>query len=285
LNTALLLIRLALGLVFLSYGVLKVLGGQFVYGDFVIDSRTVDGTTMVWTFYGYSPVYGRLIGVAEIIPGVLLLLPRTRTLGALLLFPIAANITVMDFCFGFPAVKYTALVLTLLDLVLLAADHRKLKLLWQLALEDLDPRAETAPAAPQPARPRWRMAVKYGSGAAASLVVALLLTNLTLSALSNPVDAATKYCVGRGWDRQQLEVLRWKMISGSLGFNRQGFVEFQVNGKLPRVLHVEVYRPHSFVGWQILDYTENSTASSSLPARARALVHLEANQLREKLLR
>jgi uncharacterized membrane protein YphA (DoxX/SURF4 family) len=261
-NTVLLLIRSALGIIFLSYGVLKLLGGQFVYGDFVLDSRTVDGTTMVWTFYGYSPVYGRLIGVAEIIPGVLLLLPRTRTLGAL--FPVAANITVMDFCFGFPAVKYTAMVLTLLDVVLLAADHRKLRLLWRLALVDT-PMAGGAPSAPRPARRRWRVVAKYGPAAAVGLVVVLLLTNLLLAALSNPVNAATEYCVGRGWDRQQLVVLRWKMTAGWSGFDRKGFVEFQVKNKPPRVVHVDVRRPHSLVGWQILDYQEKNEPGSAPP--------------------
>ena len=35
---------------------------------------------------------------------------------------IAANITVMDFCFAFPPVKYVSLLLTVLCLVLLAFD-------------------------------------------------------------------------------------------------------------------------------------------------------------------
>ena len=133
---ALTLVRLFLAITFLCYGLLKVLGGQFLYGGFLLDSRSVDGPTMVWAFYGYSSVYGRLIGVAEMAAGALLLVPRTRTLGALLLLPIAANITVLDFCFAFPAVKYFALTLTLLDLVLLAAERDKLKALLRLSLAD-----------------------------------------------------------------------------------------------------------------------------------------------------
>src|SRR5438105_7219403 len=94
------LIQLFLAITFIFYGVVKLLGGQFRYEDFILDSRSMDGPTLVWSFYGYSPVYGRLIGVAEILPGMLLLIPRTRTLGALLLLPLAANIAVMDFCFA-----------------------------------------------------------------------------------------------------------------------------------------------------------------------------------------
>src|SRR3954447_24046449 len=80
-----------LGVSFLTYGIAKLGGGQFYHGDFTIDSRTVDGPFLVWCFYGYSPIYARVIALAEIIPGTLLLFGRTRTLGALLLLPVTVN--------------------------------------------------------------------------------------------------------------------------------------------------------------------------------------------------
>src|SRR5581483_8561109 len=130
-RTLLLLCRLLVGGTFVTYGIVKLLGGQFHYGAFVVDSRTTDGTWLVWCFYGYSPVYGRFIGLCELIPGILLLVPRTRTLGALALLPVCVNITVMDFCFDFPPVKYFSLWLTVLCALLVAADYRKLLvLLW-----------------------------------------------------------------------------------------------------------------------------------------------------------
>src|SRR5690348_11790542 len=112
---ALLVCRLIVGIAFVAYGTVKLLGGQFHHGDFVIDSRTTDGTWLVWCFFGYSPVYARFIGLCELVPGLLVLFPRTTTLGALALLAVSLNITVMDFCFDFPSVKYTALTLTLLD--------------------------------------------------------------------------------------------------------------------------------------------------------------------------
>jgi hypothetical protein len=274
-DAALALVRLFLAITFLCYGLLKVLGGQFIFGDFLLDSRSVDGPTMVWAFYGYSPVYGRLIGVAEMAAGALLLVPRTRALGALLLLPIAANITVLDFCFHFPAVKYFALTLTLLNLVLLAAEYEKLKLLLRLALADEwqvqkvsdvalaeakgPPDAQGLSASPPPRRP-WRALAKYGPLTAGGLLVALFLTNLFVAALSDPVEAAAAYCAGRGWDRQELQMRRWKMTSGWSGFDRRGDVEFAVKGTSPsKVLRVAVRRPHSFTGWQVLDYTEISS--------------------------
>lgn len=266
-NAILVLIRLALGIIFILYGVLKLLGGQFIYGDFIFDSRTADGTTLVWFFYGYSPVYGRLIGVAEIIPGVLLLVPRTRTLGALILLPIAANIAVMDFCFNFPAVKYFALLLTLLDLVLLAADHRKLRLLLQVVLAEaprLLPAVGDAPVARPNAVPHRHTVIKYTAAVVMALPVALFLVNLLLAGLSNPVDAATDYCIERGWPRHDLALLRWRMTSGWSGFDRRGEVVFSTKGKEPRkLLHLSVRRPHSFTGWRIEDYRATTEADES----------------------
>ena len=59
--------------VFLVYGLLKLAGGQFVPGEFRFDSQSDSMVTLVWHFYGYSPVYHRFIGLAEVVPAVLLL--------------------------------------------------------------------------------------------------------------------------------------------------------------------------------------------------------------------
>jgi hypothetical protein len=89
--------------VFLVYGLIKLAGGQFMPGEFRFDSRSDSMMTLVWHLYGYSPVYHRFIGLAEVAPALLLLWPRTAALGALLALPVAVNIAVMDWCFGFPA--------------------------------------------------------------------------------------------------------------------------------------------------------------------------------------
>jgi hypothetical protein len=95
--------RLFVAGVFLVYGLIKLAGEQFVPGEFQFDSRSDSMVTLVWHFYGYSPVYHRFVGLAEVAPAVLLLWPRTAALGALVALPVAANIAVMDWCFGFPA--------------------------------------------------------------------------------------------------------------------------------------------------------------------------------------
>src|SRR5258706_11348196 len=65
-------IRVFLAITFATYGIVKVLGGQYDYGDWVIDKKTVDGTGLVWAFYGYSPFYGRFTGLFELGPAVML---------------------------------------------------------------------------------------------------------------------------------------------------------------------------------------------------------------------
>lgn len=116
-------VRLLLFAVFAAYGTVKLLGGQYDYGDWVISNRTQDGTSVVWAFYGYSPVYGRFTGLYELGPALLLLSRRTAPLGALALFAVSLNITVMDFAYGYPMVKYFSLAYTLLCLFL-AAHYR-----------------------------------------------------------------------------------------------------------------------------------------------------------------
>lgn len=254
------LIRIVLAITFLFYGLVKVAGGQFKYDGFVLDSQTTDGPTMVWCFYGYSPIYGRLIGVAEMIPALLLLIPRTRTLGALLLLPIAANIAIMDFCFQFPEVKYFAVLLTALDVCLLAADWRKLVLLFRLAILDND-RLHYIDAALQsraadkdrPSAPARRtIGIKHGLLAVVGLVIALFLANALMAALTDPVEAATAYCVRRGWDRNDLLLRRWVMSSGWSGLGRQGIVQFEVKDtEPPRVIQLTVEQPHAFAAWRI----------------------------------
>lgn len=118
--------RVVLAVVFLFYGSVKLLGGQYFYGDWVMDKKSVDGTSLVWAFYGYSPVYGRITGLFELLPALLLFSKRTATLGALGLFAVSLNITLMDFSYDYPMVKYMALSYTLIAVFLIHYDRETL---------------------------------------------------------------------------------------------------------------------------------------------------------------
>jgi hypothetical protein len=124
-------IRLLMSAVFLFYGGLKLLGGQYHYGDWTISKSMTDGTSLVWAFYGYSPFYGRMTGLFEFIPAVMLLFRRTTFFGALALFAVGLNITLMDFAFDYPFVKYLAATYTVLCAVLVLHDKPKLTALFR----------------------------------------------------------------------------------------------------------------------------------------------------------
>ena len=131
--------------VFLVYGLIKLAGGQFVPGEFRFDSRSDSMVILVWHFYGYSPVYHRFAGLAEVVPAILLLWPRTAALGALLALPVAVNIAVMDCCFAFPA-SATGLIteLAAVSAALLWADRGRV-----MALCGPDAAGDTAERAAQ----------------------------------------------------------------------------------------------------------------------------------------
>lgn len=248
-------IRYFLAITFICYGLVKLLGGQFIYeSDWVITARTTDGPTLVWSFFGYSPVYGRLIGLSELVAGLLLLFRRTQTLGAVVLFPITANITVMDFCFDFPPVKYFSLLLTCLCILLLARDHRRL---W-IAFFQPEP-ADAGQPGSNPSAERvkpWGWSVRLGFAILAVPAFLFVLNLFGSSVTADPVGAARERCLAEGWQPEDLEFKRWT-ATGWSGINRESQVDF-VGKRAGReqAIHLDLRRPHSFTGWQVTAYHE-----------------------------
>src|SRR5665213_1292596 len=84
------------------YGFAKLNGSQFT----VLDSELsrplgqVSGFWLTWYYFGYSAAYGTAIALLQILAGILLVVPRTALLGALVLLPIAVNIVLVDVFFG-----------------------------------------------------------------------------------------------------------------------------------------------------------------------------------------
>jgi len=128
-HKAILVIRLFLVAVFLMYGSVKLAGGQYYYGDWTMSKAEHPNEGLVWAFYGYSAFYGRVTGLFELIPAIMLLFGRTSLVGAGALFAVGLNITLMDFAFDFPAVKYFALFYTVLSLILVLHEKEKLSAL------------------------------------------------------------------------------------------------------------------------------------------------------------
>lgn len=83
------LVRYALGVIMMGYGLIKIFRMQFALPAEIYDYplRHLDGVTITWAFLGFSPWFSVFLGVLELIPGFLLLFRKTYILGAILLLP------------------------------------------------------------------------------------------------------------------------------------------------------------------------------------------------------
>ncbi|MCY8510923.1 hypothetical protein MOD07_15400 [Bacillus mojavensis] len=118
--------RLFLAFNFVVYGLAKVVMGQFggVTPEIAAAVGKGKGFTIAWTFFGYSHVYEVFIGFGEIIAAVLLLIPRTSALGAVVFMPIIVNIVIINYCFDI-GVQDLSTILMIMCLILLWIDRRK----------------------------------------------------------------------------------------------------------------------------------------------------------------
>jgi hypothetical protein len=88
------------------------------YGEF-------SPVSVLWNQVGSSPAYEILLGSAEVLGGLLLFLPRTATVGAILSLVSMAQVFVLNMTFDVP-VKILSFHLLLLSMVLLAPQARRL---------------------------------------------------------------------------------------------------------------------------------------------------------------
>jgi uncharacterized membrane protein YphA (DoxX/SURF4 family) len=123
-----LILRFYLAAVLLFYGFSKIFPLQFPAPDFIRLSETFGEASpmgLLWAFMGASQPYEMFSGVAEVIPGLLLLFRRTTTVGALIAVAVLSNIVALNFCFDVP-VKLFSSHLLLMALFLLVADSTPL---------------------------------------------------------------------------------------------------------------------------------------------------------------
>jgi uncharacterized membrane protein YphA (DoxX/SURF4 family) len=124
---------------------------------------------MLWTSIGASPAYERFAGCAELFGGILLLIPATTTLGALVCLADMTQVWILNMTYDVP-VKLLSFHLILLSLFLLAPKLRRLADFFLLN--------RAVPA--EPATPLFRSARKNRIALWAQLAfgAALLGTNL-----------------------------------------------------------------------------------------------------------
>src|SRR5262245_56069354 len=113
--------RVALALSFIPTGFVKIMGERFAAG---LPSNNPLGhyfDALHLTGYYYT-----FIGIAQIITAILLLIPRTAVLGALMYFPFIVNICVLTYATRFDGTRANTMAL-LASLFLLVWNYDRIK--------------------------------------------------------------------------------------------------------------------------------------------------------------
>lgn len=118
--------RIALALGFIPSGIVKIMGERFT----ALPSNHPLGH--YFDALHLTGFYYKFIGLGQLTAALLLLIPRTALLGAILYFPIILNICVLTYATRFEGTRIATLML-LANLFLLWWDHPRLKHILPLA--------------------------------------------------------------------------------------------------------------------------------------------------------
>ncbi|WP_280371406.1 DoxX family protein [Nocardia wallacei] len=124
----LLFLRLCVAGQMVNYGLAKVIPTQMpepALSTLLEPYGNQPPFAVLWNQVGVSPVYEILLGSAELLAGLLLFIPRTAVLGAMLTLVSMAQVFLLNMTFGVP-VKILSGHLLLMSLVLLAPEARRL---------------------------------------------------------------------------------------------------------------------------------------------------------------
>ena len=114
--------RLSLALGFIPAAIVKLMDERFASGLHAKHPMGAFLEALHLTGYYYT-----FIGVVQLAAAIMLLMPRTVTLGAFLYFPIILNITILTYATRFDGSLFTAPLMTLANLYLLGWNYEKWK--------------------------------------------------------------------------------------------------------------------------------------------------------------
>ncbi len=114
--------RLALAAGFFPSGMVKIMDERFASGLHVNHPMGHYLEALHLTGYYYT-----FIGVVQVAAAIMLLIPRTATLGAFLYFPIILNICILTFATRFDGSMFTAPLMVLANLYVLGWNYEKWK--------------------------------------------------------------------------------------------------------------------------------------------------------------
>jgi hypothetical protein len=123
-----LLLQLGLAATMFEYGMTKVIPNQFSAPSLnilVTPTGDLSLNTLLWTAIGSAPAYQIFTGIVELAGGILVLWPRTRTLGALVSLAALAHVLLLNFTYDI-GLKLTTIHLVLIALVVLSPDFSRI---------------------------------------------------------------------------------------------------------------------------------------------------------------
>jgi hypothetical protein len=156
--------RLLLGIGFIAPGLTKLLGNRFTL-------LSLDSPVGFFFEAMYrTGFYWRFLGFAQVLASLLVLIPRTATLGAVCFFPIILNIFIITVSMNFAGTPFVTGLMLLANLYLLCWDYHKLKPLF----------FTTTAAAPRftEVAPHWIERAGYGVCIMAGLLLTLSMRGL-----------------------------------------------------------------------------------------------------------
>ena len=113
--------RVLLAIGFMPSGLTKLLGNRFT----ILEVNTPVGFFFEALYQ--SGIYWNFLGLCQIAGAILLLIPRTATLGAVIFFPIILNIFVITVSMHFAGTPIIAGLMLLANIYLLCWDYDRLK--------------------------------------------------------------------------------------------------------------------------------------------------------------
>lgn len=114
-------VRIILAIGFIPPGIVKILGERFTS---LAITHPMGNYLEALSYTGY---YYTFIGIMQVVAGVLILIPRTVTLGALIYFPIILNICILSHAVRFDGSIFTSPLMVLACLFLLYWNYHQVK--------------------------------------------------------------------------------------------------------------------------------------------------------------
>ncbi|MFC7345528.1 hypothetical protein ACFQO9_02210 [Chryseobacterium zhengzhouense] len=132
--------RFLLAYTFIGYGYSKLDGNQFGVSadDLLIPLKDSSLFKIMWFLFDHEP-FKTVVGILQIITGILLLFEATAILGVVFFIPVAANIVLMDISFMDSAMgtafTYRFIFYFFLCFLILWNDRERVKIIWNATVK------------------------------------------------------------------------------------------------------------------------------------------------------